>query len=94
MYGMNQHRPQKDYCATIRHADGASQWAHVRTNMGRKVAYAMIARHFEDCKVESFRDENQMDSYDRQGVGQSDGHLVTNPWAGYGTSGESYASAR
>lgn len=94
MYGMNQHRPLKDYCATILHSDGASQWTHVRTNMGRKVAYAMIAKHFEGCKVESFRDEAQMDAYDRQGASDSDGCLHRNAWAGYGTSGESYASAR
>jgi hypothetical protein len=93
MYGMNQHRPNRDYCATIRHSDGASQWAHVRTNMGRSVAYGMMARHFAGLKIEQFRDESKFDAYDRQGVSDSDGILRHNPNYGYGTFYEQQAGA-
>lgn len=93
MYGMNQHRPNRDYCATIRHADGATQWAHVRTNMGRSVAYAMVAKHFNGCTVVNFRDETKFDAYDRQGVAQSDGILPVNVWAGSGNFYERQAGA-
>lgn len=93
MYGMMQHRPQKDYCASIRHADGASQWAHVRTNLGRKVAFSMMARHFTGAVIVDFRDETRFDQYDRQGVADSDGVLVTNPDAGYSSFYEQQAGA-
>jgi hypothetical protein len=85
MYGMNRHIPQSNYFANIRHPDGCFQWAHVRTNLGRKVAYAMIAKHFDGCKIESFRDDRTADAYDREGLAQgSDGILRTNLMAGYG----------
>lgn len=95
VYGYRTRTPEKNYFADIRHPGGAAQWAHVRTNMGRKVAYAMIAKHFEGCKIEAFRDEAKMTAFDREGLAQgSDGHLVTNHWARYSSQGESYATAR
>ena len=92
-YGYATRKREQDYCATIRHPDGASQWAHVRTNMGRKVAYGMMAKHFEGCKVESLRGEDQMDAYDRVQAADSNGHLPRNPDYGYGTFNEQQAGA-
>lgn len=51
VYGYR-HIPQRHYFADVRYASGATSWAHVRTNLGRKAAYAMIAKHFEGCKIE------------------------------------------
>ena len=93
VYGYATRKREQDFCATIRHADGASQWAHVRTNLGRKVAYAMLARHFVGCKIESFRDEDQMDAYDRQGAADSDGCLRYNHDFGSSSFYESQAGA-
>lgn len=93
MYGMRQHRPNKDYCATIVHVDGASQWAHVRTNLGGKVAYAMMAKHFAGCTVSNFRNATKFDAYDLMGVADSDGVLRVNPWAGSGNFYEQQAGA-
>lgn len=92
-YGYAPRKREQDYCASIRHPDGASQWAHVRTNLGRKAAYAMIARHFAGCKVENFRDETQMTTYDREQAADSDGCLVRNPWADDGSFYERQAGA-
>lgn len=83
-YGYQTRKPEQSYCASIRHTDGSSQWTHVRTNLGRKTAFAMIARHFEGSKIEDFRDEAQMTSYDRDQAQQDDGMLRKNLWAGYG----------
>ena len=95
MYGMMQHNPQRNYFATIRSIDGASKWEHVRTNMGRKVAYAMIAKHYDGLgKIEQFRDEQTMTSYDREQAQGSDGMLHVNIWAGYSSANESYSTAR
>lgn len=73
MYGMREHRPARDYFATIRTPTGGSQWQHVRTNLGRKVAYAMIAKIYADLDgytIASFRDEAQATAYDREGLAQ------------------------
>lgn len=69
--------PPRNYFASIRHFNGGSSWAHVRTHFGRKVAYAMIAKHIEgDGKIESFRDDETADHYDHQGLAEgSDGTL-------------------
>lgn len=92
MYGMMQHRPTRDYFATIRFPNGASKWEHVRTNLGRTVAYAMIAKHYgDDGQIEHFRDEITMNDYDREGLEQgSDGVLRVNIWAGYSSRNESF----
>lgn len=86
VYAAKSRAPEQNYFASIRTASGGSAWEHVRTNLGRKVAYAMIAKHWgDDGKIESFRDENQMIGYDREGLSQgSDGVLRTNVWAGCG----------
>lgn len=95
IYAARTRRPEQDYFADIRFSNGATGWEHVRTNLGRKVAYAMIAKHYGDyAKIESFRDENTATDYDREGLVQgSDGVLRVNVWAGYSSAGESYATA-
>lgn len=76
MYGMNQHRPARDYFASIVTPTGGAMWEHVRTNLGPKVAYAMIAKHHEGSKIVSFRTEKQATAYDLEGLAQgSDGIL-------------------
>lgn len=62
--------PQNNYFADIRSADGSSCWTHLRTGFGRSTAYAMIAKHFDGCKIESFRDDRTANAYDRQGLAQ------------------------
>lgn len=73
MYGMREHRPARNYFATIRTPNGGSQWEHVRTNLGRKVAYAMVAKSLADhdgYTIADFRDETQATAYDREGLAQ------------------------
>lgn len=81
MYGMKEHRPLRDYFASIVTPTGATMWEHVRTNLGRKVAYAMIAKHHEGHGViAGFRDDTQATAYDREALAQgSDGILRRNP---------------
>jgi len=84
MYGMNRHIPQRNYFADIVSPEGSS-WAHVRTNLGRKVAYAILAKHYEGAQIKNFRDEQSATQYDRDALAQgSDGLLRRNPMAGYG----------
>lgn len=94
MYAAKSRTPDQNYFATIRTASGGSSYAHVRTNLGRKVAYAMIARHWgDDGKIEHFRDETNMTRDDRDVLAQgSDGVLRVNIWADAAV-GESYATA-
>ena len=78
MYGMNTKTPARDYFASmINIKSGGSFWTHVRTNLGRKAAYAMIAKHYDkSVKIHDFRDDTQMLFCDRQGLEQgSDGVL-------------------
>ncbi len=78
MYGMNTKSPARDYFASMKSINsGGAFWTHVRTNLGRKTAYAMIAKHYEgSAKIDDFRDDNQMLFCDRQGLDQgSDGVL-------------------
>lgn len=93
MYALKQRKPEENFFASIRTASGGSCWEHVRTNLGRKVAYAMIAKHWDgEGKIESFRDQRQATSYDRAGLEQgSDGILRKNIWAGHSTRNESFA---
>lgn len=93
VYGYATRKSEVSFCATIRHADGASQWAHVRTNLGRSVAYAMIAKHFDGCKVEDFRDENRMTAYDREQAADDNGILPRNSNFGYSSFYEQQAGA-
>ena len=79
MYGMNRHIPQRNYFADIRAEDGSACWAHVRTTLGRTAAYAIIAKHFDGCKIESFRDDRTANSYDRQGVARGSDGLLGKP---------------
>lgn len=94
-YGYRQRRPEENFFADIRYPNGASSWEHVRTNLGRKVAFAMISKHHDGHgKIVAFRDESQMTSYDREGLEQgSDGVLRKNVWAGL-SANESYWGAR
>lgn len=94
IYGYKSRAPELNYFADVRSESGGLFWEHIRTNLGRKVAYAMIAKHHSDCKIVSFRDDSQATEYDRQGLESSDGVLLINIWAGYCTAGESYATAR
>jgi hypothetical protein len=86
VYGYQTRKPEANYFADIRLPDGATKWEHVKTNLGRKVAYAMIAKHYDGFgKIVAFRDETQMTPHDKEGLEQgSDGKLHTNIWAGYG----------
>ena len=69
--------PQRNYFADIRTISGGSCWEHVRTTLGRKTAYAMIAKHWEgEGKIESFRDDDTATPLDLQGIAEgSDGAL-------------------
>lgn len=90
VYGYR-HIPQRHYFADVRYASGATSWAHVRTNLGRKAAYAMIAKHFEGCKIERFRDEDFATAYDREGLAQgSDGALRSPSPSMYGNESHAY----
>ena len=91
-YGYKTRKPDENFFASIRTVNGGSAWEHVRTNLGRKVAYAMIAKHWDgEGKIEDFRDQRQATSYDREGLAQgSDGVLRVNIWAGYSTRNESF----
>lgn len=83
--------PQRHYFADIRHANGATSWAHVRTNLGRKAAYAMIARHYEGCRIACFRDQDAATPYDLEGLAQgSDGALRTPPYSLTGDESRAY----
>lgn len=95
VYAARQRKPEENFFATIRTASGGSAMEHVRTNLGRKVAYAMIAKHWDgDGKIESFRDERQATYDDRQAIAQgSDGILRKNIWAGCSSHYESMAGA-
>lgn len=85
MYGMKEHRPLRDYFADIVTPTGATIWEHVRTNLGRNVAYAMIAKHHAGNTIQSFRDQDQATYYDLEGLAQgSDGILRINPNPGAG----------
>lgn len=92
IYAARTRAPEANYFATIRFPNGGSKWEHVRTNLGRKVAYAMIAKHYGDgARIEDFRDEAQATEYDREGLAQgSDGILRINVWAGYSSRAESF----
>jgi hypothetical protein len=80
MYGMNKHTPQRNYFATIRTTDGCSCWEHVRTNLGRKVAYAMIAKHWKgEGKIENFRDDDTATDYDREGLERGSEGVLRKP---------------
>lgn len=96
VYALRTRTPEQNYFADIRFPNGATQWVHLRTNLGRKIAYAIIAKHYAgEARIVALRDENTMNAHDREGLDQgSDGNLITNMWAGYSTYGESYASAR
>lgn len=89
-YGIKLRRKEENFFADIRTEDGAVAWEHVRTNLGRNVAYGMIARHWaDDGKIEGFRDQYQATSRDEDGIAQgSDGILRKNVWAGYSTAAE------
>lgn len=85
MYAAKTRRLEEDFFATIRTASGGAAWEHVRTNLGRKVAYAMMAKHWEgEGKIEHFRDTRTATAEDRNGARDSDGVLRNNIWAGYG----------
>lgn len=71
MYGMNQHIPQRNYFADIVWPCGGSQWAHVRTNMGRKVAFAMINKTYAGATIKNFRDERTITPFDREALAQN-----------------------
>jgi hypothetical protein len=79
MYGMKEHIPARNYFATIATPTGGAMWEHIRTNLGRKVAYAMLAKHyagFDGYTIASFRDETQATHHDLAGLAQgSDGVL-------------------
>lgn len=84
MYAIKARVPEENYFAFVRTANGGSAWEHVRTNRGRKVAYAMIAKHWEgEGKIESFRDQRSATDEDRANARQSDGILRRNIWAGH-----------
>lgn len=70
IYGMTPHNPQKNYFADIRHPCGGSSWTHIRTNLGRKTAFAMIAKQYSGCKIEGFRDDVAATKFDRQALAQ------------------------
>lgn len=73
MYGMREHRPARNYFASIRTPTGGSMWEHVRTNLGRKVAYAMVAKRFaglDGYAIADFRDEAQATAHDHAGLAQ------------------------
>ena len=74
---MTKRIPQRNYFADIRTISGGYCWEHVRTNLGRKTAYAMIAKHWEgEGKIESFRDDDTATPDDLRGVAEgSDGAL-------------------
>lgn len=94
VYGYKTRRPDENYFATIVASDGSQYFTHLRTNLGTKVAYAMIAKHYAGDKIASFRHGETITSYDRQALDQgSDGVLRTNIWAGYSSHGESYSTA-
>lgn len=83
-YGLKQVK-YVDYCATIRTASGGSAWEYIRISLGAKVAYAMIAKHWEgEGKIESFRHGETLTAYDAAGIAQGNPGLITNVWAGYG----------
>lgn len=92
VYAARTRRPEENYFADIRTVTGGACWEHVRTNLGRKVAYAMIAKFWDGAgTIEHFRDETQITPYDKEGLAQgSDGVLRHNVWAGYSTSNESF----
>ena len=87
MYGMNTKIPSRDYFACMRSIKSTGAfWTHVRTNLGRKAAYAMIAKHYDgSAKIHDFRDDTQMLLCDRQGLDQgSEGVLRRgHPLSGY-----------
>ena len=70
MYGMTQYKPKKNYFADIRSPSGGSRWTYIRTNLGRKVAYAMIAKENTGDQIESFRDELEATEFDRKALAQ------------------------
>jgi hypothetical protein len=70
MYGMTQYKPQKYYFADIRSLSGGARWTYVRTNLGRKVAYSMIAKESTGDQIESFRDELEATNFDRKALAQ------------------------
>lgn len=94
-YGYASRKREENFFASIRTNSGGSAWEHVRTNLGRRVAYAMIAKHWAgEGRIEHFRDDHTATAYDREGIEQgSDGILRTNPYAGYSTFYERQAGA-
>lgn len=75
MYGMKEHRPARNYFATIRSPSGNLRWDYVRTNLGCKTAYAIIAKRIADLdgyKIIDFRDQTQATDHDRAGLAQEE----------------------
>ena len=89
VYAARTRAPEKNYFADVVSTNGGSSWVHVRTNLGGKIAYAMIAKHYDGYgKIVAFRNEDHATAYDREQVIASDGKLHTNIWAGYSTRNE------
>lgn len=85
VYALRQRRPEQDFFATITTENGGSAWEHVRTNLGPKVAYAMIAKHWDGFgKITEFRYDRRATAEDRSWARESDGTLRENIWAGCG----------
>ncbi len=85
VYAARQRRPEQDFFATITTTNGGVAWEHVRTNLGPKVAYAMIAKHWDGHgKITDFRHDHRATREDKEAARDSDGILRENIWAGYG----------
>lgn len=86
VYGYTTRKPEVDYCATVRLSDGCSKFEYFRTNLGPRVAYGMLAKHYADVPGAKFelRYGDRLTDYDKEGIAQGNPGLFVNVWAGYG----------